>query len=71
MNDGGLAFPQTIDSMRYGNGMTLRDYFAGMALQGFCANTKLDVGTWIGDAVAKDAYSYADEMIAERDKEAR
>jgi len=52
--------------------MSLRDWFAGMALQGFCANADLhgkEQGTWIGDAAARDAYSYADAMLAEREKE--
>jgi len=79
--DGGLAFHgQRYEEVELANGdiimemvthcgMSLRDWFAGQALQGFCANGNLQ-GIWIGDAAARDAYSYADAMIAERDKEA-
>ena len=72
-NDGGPAFPTGIVYTKpHMPGMSLRDWFAGMALQGFCANADLhgkEQGTWIGDATARDAYSYADAMLQERDKE--
>jgi len=76
MKDGGAAFPnQWYDNDSTGAqvvresfpGMSLRDWFAGQALQGFCASEQN--GTWIGDATARDAYSYADAMLTERDKE--
>jgi len=44
VNDGGPAFPiplesgQTWQAMGLCDGMTLRDYFAAKAMQGFCAN---------------------------------
>ena len=44
-------------------GMTLRDYFAAVALQGLLASTK----TADGSAVVS-AYRVADAMILERDK---
>lgn len=59
-------------------GMTLRDYFAGEALKGFCANdakyqravehSKLGIGVAISDIFAKETYSYADAMLKERAK---
>ena len=51
-------------------GMTLRDYFAAMAMQArmtaFCA-----METWHGwsnEAIAKESYALADAMLAERAK---
>ena len=67
------------DIMTHGHsGMTLRDYFAGMALSGILGNSqferdrqKID-GEMSGDkqdmAIANICYSFADLMIAERDK---
>jgi len=76
---GGPAFPIDFRSFNGVNtipkdGMTLRDWFAGQALQGFCANVGVglhseQIRTWIGDATARDAYSYADAMLTEKDKE--
>ncbi len=42
INDGGSAFPFSIPELNAGgqDGMSLRDYFAASALQGFCANHK-------------------------------
>ena len=74
INDGGPAFP-----MGYhpdGNsadhfGMTLRDWFAGQALQGWLASFGPDqvhpVATDIENSVAKQAYQMADAMIAARE----
>ncbi len=72
-NDGGQAFPSgsvhgSTHVMR--DGMTLRDYFAGQALGGFCATlsgSNLDV-SWFEQHGAKAAYRVADAMIAERNK---
>ena len=47
------------------HGMALRDWFAGMALQGMKANPSLD---WEDDRLAKWAYQQADAMLAARDK---
>jgi len=48
-------------------GMTLRDYFAGQALTGWLArlapNSVTDTRV-----VAKDAYAFADAMLAERER---
>lgn len=48
-------------------GMTLRDYFAAAALQGLCA-TLPDMIDPKPSEVVKDAYQFADAMIAERNK---
>lgn len=68
---GGSAFPTTPENeQRFngtgGNGMTLRDYFAAKAMQGWSANpipqdaTIQDVAAW--------AYRQADAMLQEREK---
>lgn len=71
INDGGYAFPQP-DSDQSGwtsddhpRGMSLRDWFAGMALAGLSANSAHEVTT---KREAEIAYGQADEMIAERSK---
>ena len=48
------------------NGMTLRDYFAAKAMQGYCA---VESG-WSepADVVARCSYAMADAMLAERAK---
>jgi hypothetical protein len=67
-NDGGPAFPvpdshHANGQVQYGaNGMTLRDWFAGQALQGLLARAK----TSDGGAIAKDAYTLADAMFEAR-----
>jgi len=45
-------------------GMTLRDYFAAMAMQAKCTD---GYSSW--KYLAQDAYRIADAMLAERDKE--
>lgn len=62
-NDGGPAFPCPIEDATQ-CGMSLRDWFAGMALQGIVIHAH-----YIDD-MAKTSYEVADAMIAERDKEA-
>lgn len=69
-NDGGPAYPvmHTIDGNWVPDtredrmGMSLRDWFAGMALQGLIER-KFDAAT-----AANLAYHHADAMIVERDK---
>lgn len=78
MNDGGPAFPRaafshnnpSIDAFDSDpvDGMSLRDWFAGMALQGLTACTHR---TFNPEALAKDSFIAADAMIAEREKHAR
>jgi hypothetical protein len=47
----------------YGKGMTLRDYFAAAALQGFVTNNGTDTAE---EALAAWSYSLADAMLATR-----
>ena len=75
-NNGGPAFPcevgpasdghtiQTGNMQWMQSGMTLRDYFAGKALQGICAHPD----TWglLQTGIARTAYDMADEMITAR-----
>ena len=65
-NTGGPAFPG-----ERGHGLTIRDYFAAKAMQGFCVSTVEDspVGGWDFKYLAEHAYRCADAMIAEREKE--
>lgn len=46
------------------SGMTLRDYFAAKAMQGFLSNASEFSS---GEQLATDAYALADEMLKERD----
>lgn len=70
--DGGPAFPVVGMTQRgdqsfmgvFNNGMTLRDWFAGMALQGLLS----DNINASHDDFAKHAFKYADAMLAEREK---
>lgn len=83
-DDGGPAFPRppfvdatrTLDIRLGSEGMSLRDWFAGMALQGDLASESRDF-VCIGDKekgisrhqmLAASAYSLADAMLAERSK---
>ena len=76
-NDGGAAYPSAFPELRdrHNNvieeasndfGMSLRDHFAGCALQGLCAVTGVDFGGSKG--AAKVCYELADAMIAARNK---
>jgi hypothetical protein len=76
MNNGGPAFPfetervyndgGSIDTIDYSNpGMSLRDWFAGMALIGFCGCIELHL---LESEFAYKAYAQADAMIKEREK---
>ena len=58
-------------------GMTLRDYFAGKAMQGVVADSKgmmalyeiaKENGNHLTIAVAECAYAYAEAMLKEREK---
>ena len=65
------AFPQPINPSEQGRGMTLRDYFAAKAMQGFaaaCANEN-DFESWIENnrGMAKAAYEWADAMMKARE----
>ncbi len=54
----------------YGKGMTLRDYFAAAALQGFLANSSNEFVMLPHVNLASEAYMVADAMLAAR-KEAQ
>ncbi len=68
----GPAFPVPLnDGERWtgpGNccGMTLRDWFAGMAMQGFNANSDEVCLGWDLDTTARLAYEQADAMLERR-----
>lgn len=85
-NDGGAAFPRPYSSPNNGTfanpqaGMSLRDWFAGQALVGMCANPEMGkIINWLIYAaagkeqslngVAETAYEMADAMLAERAKQ--
>ena len=59
IDDGGDAFPHPDGSF----GMSLRDYFAGQAIAGFCAKEDRD---WSSAIRAEAAYKLADAMLAAR-----
>lgn len=70
--EGGAAFPVPEERnaggelIRYSQpGMMLRDWFAGMALQGLLASGPHDCKI---SELAMDAMAYADAMLAERKK---
>lgn len=71
------AYP-CLDSSGYGlpmrdPGMTLRDWFAGQALTVLLGSLAGVASTHEGllKSYARQAYEYADAMLAEREKEAR
>ena len=72
IDDGGFAFPLAGSTHEWDDvkkqwkpqsGMSLRDWFAGQALQGHLAFPGSDL---YADDAAKIAYRYADAMIAAR-----
>ena len=81
IDDGGAAFPRTghtdgIESTEH-EGMSLRDHFAGLAMQAFASNPQMAIG--IRDTaeqagitppemMACTAYRLADAMIYERNR---
>lgn len=48
-------------------GMTLRDWFAGMALAGMCQSAGFQGGPWVN--LARNSYAAADAMLAAREAE--
>ena len=81
-NDGGPAFPvkkfdNDIGDYYLSSGMTLRDYFAAKAMQGMITSlTEFDPTLLDGKSIIVNrprdiselAYTYADTMLAHRDK---
>lgn len=70
---GGSAFPHLTatqegreEAVHFGDpGMTLRDWFAGLAMQGMIANPNDNNRK---TELVMHAFQYADHMLAERDK---
>jgi len=58
------AFPVTYGSDGVEHGMTLRDYFAAAAMQGYL--TQNNIHNWA--QIASDSYSMADEMMKAREQ---
>jgi hypothetical protein len=58
---GGSAFPFVTAVGQSHHGMSLRDYFAAMAMQVLIANDETDL-----DEDAQDAYMIADKMLKAR-----
>lgn len=68
---GGPAFPtMQWDSGGEEDGMSMRDYFAAKAMQGFIRGARGMYGDVIDtdENIAKSAYAMADAMLAEREK---
>ena len=69
-NTGGYAFPAENDAEKEYNwinkGMTLRDYFAAKAMQGFASDPdwRVDMGP---EETARAAYTQADAMLKARE----
>ena len=62
-HDGGPAFPVDPSISMHREGMSLRDYFAGLAMQGLIAGgAEFDEYT----DYAKSAYLFADTMLEAR-----
>jgi hypothetical protein len=74
------VFPETAGGHAAAfQGMTLRDYFAAKAMQGFLAakawhpdfnypaDFNFDAGKRAADAVSEAAYKYADQMLKARE----
>jgi hypothetical protein len=61
------VFPRMTSLGGQAPGMELRDWFAGMALQGYLATNDSDLRS---DSVSQKAYEYADAMLAARSGQA-
>lgn len=78
IEDGGPAYPVVgLSQMAgqelmavYNRGMTKREWFAGMALMGLCANVQEEHADkpYAPEVIAKIAYGLADAMIQESQK---
>ena len=63
---GGPAFPTTVYSNESYQGMTLRDYFAAKALQGFLVDISCEPDDL--PSLAVSAYMMADAMLKAREQ---
>lgn len=86
-NDGGPAFPQPADQGNledWRHGMSLRDWFAGQAMQGLLADHKdhpeeaitrtvgdVSITETCQETVARLAVGYADALLKELSKQCR
>lgn len=61
-NTGGPAFPVPASAFNDMEGMTLRDYFAAKAMQGFISRG----GNYSAEFDADRAYAFADAMLKAR-----
>lgn len=71
VDNGGPAFPAIRSGTEF-RGMSLRDYFAAKAVQGFLANPNQDYAPLTPTAlknVVAGAYEVADAMLAKREAE--
>lgn len=67
-NDGGPAFPIDGEAFRSDyTGMTLRDYFAAMAMQSYLSGPHFD-GGWTDEEIASWSYKTADAMLRAREE---
>jgi hypothetical protein len=65
IKDGGPAFPHQGYSHQ---GLSIRDWFAGQAINGLARAITDAGGLWNEADAARWAYEYADAMLAERAK---
>ena len=72
-NNGGPAFPYRDEDGEGGfdqySGISMRDWFAGQALNGIIAHPGMEPDDASKKGCAMLAYEYADAMIAERNKQ--
>jgi len=68
MKDGGQAFPAIVTTMKQQPGMTLRQWYKGMALQGELAGRHTWQNGCTAEEIVMTVAKVADAMIAE-DKE--
>ena len=68
-DDGGPAFPVTSPDGDVFSGLSLRDWFAGMAMQAII-NQSYGASDDSWDALASDSYDAADAMLRAREEQA-
>ena len=57
---------QTGNASGFASGLSIRDWFAGQAMSGYCINAETSMQEFRD--IARDAYQQADAMLAERAK---
>lgn len=65
------AFPNpAFGTAHFGQGMSLRDYFAAMAMQGLLTGLQWTHGRIVHseNELASDAYGFSDAMLIERER---